>query len=424
MRWLYSTALYLIVPVVIFRLWWRGRKNPDYRQRLAERFAFFPPLEDKPRIWLHAVSVGETIAAVPLIKKLLHDYPSYNLLVTTTTPTGSVQLSRLFPDRVEHVYFPYDLPGVVRRFLSRVRPELLVIMETELWPNLIHHCAQRDIPVLIVNARLSPKSLAGYKKILPLIRPVFPGIRRVAPQSESDADRFQLLGAQKSQIVICGNLKFDLEIPIEVSEAGAAFKNTLGNRPVWIAASTHEGEDEQILNAHQNVLDAMKDALLILVPRHPERFDAVAKLCLDQGMSLARRSNNERPSPSTQVYLGDTMGELLQLYVAADIAFVGGSLVPTGGHNPLEPAALGLPVLSGPHVFNFTAIVETMQEKNAIKVIQSIKELSTLLIHLFQQPDERAEFGTAGGQLIELNRGATLCVLEQIATYLGTDHVT
>ena len=286
------------------------------------------------------------------------------------------------------MYFPYDLPDVVGRFLSRVQPKIFIVMETELWPNLSRVCAQQKIPILISNARLSPSSFAGYKKIMPLIRPVFADISMVSPQSEADAERFQQLGADKKQIHICGNLKFDLQIPIESSETGEALKRMIGNRPVWIAASTHDGEDEQILDAHHAILDCFPGALLILVPRHPERFDQVAKLCVEKELSVVRRSLNRLPENHHQVYLGDTMGELLQLYAAADIAFVGGSLVPTGGHNPLEPAAIGLPVLTGPQVFNFMAIVDALLVENAIKIIPYSHELGKTLIYLFLKPYE------------------------------------
>jgi len=419
MRWLYTIGLYLLFPFILIRLWWRGHKNPDYRHRIVERLGFFPSFEGRPRIWLHAVSVGETIAAAPLIKKLLLAYPDYRVLVTTTTPTGSAQLRRLFPDQVEHVYFPYDLPDVVARFLNRVQPKILIIMETELWPNLSRLCARQKIPVLISNARLSPRSFSGYKKILPLIRPVFVDISMISPQSEADAQRFQQLGADKKQLHICGNLKFDLQIPIEASETGEALKRIIGNRPIWIAASTHDGEDEQILDAHHDILEKFPGALLILVPRHPERFDQVAKLCEEKELSIARRSLDQLPESQHQVYLGDTMGELLQLYAAADIAFVGGSLVSTGGHNPLEPAAIGLPVLTGPHVFNFKAIVDALSAENAIQIIQDSPALGKILIHLFQQPDERAELGSKGRQLVKQNRGATDCLLDQISVLLG-----
>lgn len=415
MKWLYTAGLYLLVPVVLIRLWWRGRKNPDYQKRITERFGFFQPLPEKSRIWLHAVSVGETIAAAPLINRLLADHPDYSLLVTTTTPTGSAQLKRLFADKVEHVYFPYDLPAVISRFLHRTQPQLLIVMETELWPNLYTKCAQQKIPVLVANARLSPRSLAGYKKIIKLIRPLFGKISIIAPQSQADAERFQLLGADKKQMHVCGNIKFDLQIPVEAKETGEAIKRKFGNRPVWIAASTHEGEDTQILSAHRGILESMPNALLILVPRHPERFDELARLCQSKQFSIVRRSRNKLPDTNTQVYLGDSMGEMLQLYAAADIAFVAGSLVPTGGHNPLEPAALGLPVLTGPHVFNFTAIIDSMLEVGAIKIIQNSQELAETVLQLLQQPEERSALGEAGRQLVENNRGATACLLGEIS---------
>lgn len=418
MRLLYALLLYLILPVVLLRLWWRGRKAPAYTQRIRERFAFFSVLERRQRIWLHAVSVGEMMAAKPLLQALLKEFPEHAILVTTTTPTGSVQLRKLFPERVEHVYFPYDLPDVMHRFLNRVQPELLIVMETELWPNLYHQCKKRRIPVVLANARLSQRSLSGYQKINWLIRPLFKCITLLSPQSEADAQRFYTLGARREQTQVCGNLKFEFQTAPELEEIGEALRHNIGNRLVWVAASTHKGEDERLLKIHSNIIKMLPTALLILVPRHPERFDAVAEQVITSELSMQRRSEQAVPTADTQVYLGDSMGELMLFYAAADIAFIGGSLVDTGGHNPLEPAAEGVPVIIGPHAFNFTTIVNQMQASRAIKVIETESELEALLMHLFKFPEERAELGTAAKNMVAKNQGATRCLINEIKRML------
>ena len=387
---------------------------PAYSRRILERFAYIKPLSQHPRIWLHAVSVGETMAARPLLQALLQKYPDHAVLVTTSTPTGSEQLRKLFPGRVEHVYFPYDLPDVIRRFLNRISPDILIVMETEIWPNLYHQCHRRKIPVVLANARLSERSLKGYKKISLLIKPLFKTISLLSPQSEADAERFYQLGANKEQTMVCGNLKFEIKTAADLKEIGYGLRQNIGNRPVWIAASTHRGEDEILLHVHAEILARFPSALLILVPRHPERFHDVAELCNKVGMVTQRRSETAVPNADTQVYLGDSMGELAVFYTASDIAFIGGSLVETGGHNPLEPAAEGIPVLIGKHVFNFSTIVKQMQDMSAIRIVKTEAELTEQLLHLFRHPEERSELGNAAQKMVEKNQGATDCILRGI----------
>jgi 3-deoxy-D-manno-octulosonic-acid transferase len=416
MRWVYSFLLYLIAPLVFVRLWYRGIRAPAYRSRWGERFGHVPRLIDGPRIWVHAVSVGETIAAAPMIRALQSEYPQHAILVTTTTPTGSQQVGRLFSDTVEHFYLPYDLPHVLRRFLGRINPDCLVVMETELWPNLFHQCRKHHIPVTVVNARLSPGSLRGYQRLSGLVRETLQGVKVLA-QTGDDAQRFELLGAKDVQI--SGNLKFDLNIDDEVLELGRELRKQLGSdRLVWIAASTHQGEDELIIQAHQAILKKFPDALLILVPRHPERFDSVSSLVSATSLSWQRRSAAKPVKDEPSVYIGDTLGELLLMLAASDVAFVGGSLVSTGGHNPLEPAALGVPVITGPHWFNFAGVYPVLFDAGAAMEISDIEGLVNQVSDWFSSPQQRAHAGNEGRLVVRSNQGALARILEVLRAVL------
>lgn len=407
-RLLYTLCFYLLVPVILLRLIWRGLKAPAYRSRLAERFGWFkaPPM-DKP-LWIHAVSVGETIAAAPLINRLLAENPAQQIIVTTMTPTGSERVQALFGGRVFHVYAPYDLPDAIARFLKRCQPSALIVMETELWPNLINGCYRRNIPVLVANARLSARSAKGYARFGTLSRGMLQQISRIAAQHQEDGQRFIQLGLPADRLSVTGSIKFDLELPGNLYNDAQALRQQLGSeRPIWIAASTHAGEDELLLQAHKSLLNNYPDLLLILVPRHPERFDQVYRLCCEQNLSTARRSLDEPCRDQTRVLLGDTMGELMLFYGAGDIAFVGGSLIANGGHNPLEPAALGLPVLMGPHLFNFSHICSQLQEAGGLHVVeadaQAIEEaLESWLTH----PEQREAAGQAAQGVVNANQGA------------------
>ncbi len=402
----YAALLYALLPAQLLRLWWRGRRLPGYRRRWRERLALAGPLPLQPRIWLHAVSVGETLAAAPLIRALLEDHPGHRLLVTTTTPTGSAQVQRLFGERVEHRYFPWDLPDVVHRFLDHTRPRLFIVMETELWPNVFRQCRRRGIPVLVVNARLSARSFAGYRRLRPLLRPTLRAVDTIAAQGQDDADRFLCLGAPHRRVAVYGNLKFDLDLPDETVQAGRTLRQALGGqRPVWIAASTHPDEEAVMLAAHRALLARRPDALLILVPRHPERFDGVARLCAGAGLAVARRSRGEAVTAATRVYLGDTMGELLLLYGAADVAVVGGSFVPVGGHNPLEPAAHALPILTGPHIANFRDIYQALFRQQAALTVRDAEQLAARLGELLADPPRRAVLGQHARALLSAHRG-------------------
>jgi len=426
-RRLYTTALYLLLPFVLGRLAWRGLRNRGYWQRWGERFAFFAVPELRDPIWLHAVSVGETLAAAPLVRELLARCPERSLVITTTTPTGSERVQALFGDqfigqpggRILHVYFPYDLPGVVRRFLGKTRPGLALVMETELWPNLFRQCARREIPVLIANARLSARSAKGYAKLGGLVRDTLDDISLIAAQGEVDAERFRGMGAAAERVTVMGNLKFDQRLPGDLEDRAEVLRRQLGmNRPVWVAASTHEGEDEQVLDAFTRLRERHPDALLLLVPRHPERFARVASLARRRGYDVVLRSEGRPCDADTAVFVGDTLGELLLFYAAADVAFVGGSLVPRGGHNMLEPAALGVPVVFGPHLFNFADISRALLEAGGARRVADSGELARVVGEMLSDAALRAEMGEAGRKLVAANRGALERLLALLQPYL------
>jgi 3-deoxy-D-manno-octulosonic-acid transferase len=418
MRLLYTGLLYLLLPLALLRLYWRSRRDPGHRRRWRERLGWIASLPESGCLWVHAVSVGEARAALPLIRALLARYPDRPVLVTTTTLTGSRQVQEALGDRVLHVYAPYDLPGAVQRFLQRSRPRLAIIMETELWPNLLRQCAMAEIPVLVANARLSERSARGYAQIHGLTASMLRDVTLIAAQAEADAERFRALGAPR--VAVVGNLKYDLKLPDDLLEQGQALRRErLGeNRPVWIAASTHAGEDEQILEALAQLRTHWPDLLLLLTPRHPERFDSVAALCQRQGFKVVRRSDQQPCSPETAVFLGDSMGELLLFYAAADLAFVGGSLVPTGGHNVLEPALLGLPVLFGPHMFNFTEAGERLLEVEAAWQVADAGELAVAVNRWLADPEQRRNAGQRGRAVVERHRGALAALMERIAGLL------
>lgn len=412
-RLLYAALLYALLPFLFLRLAWRGRKAADYGRRWGERLGFVPKLKIPELAWIHAVSFGEVQAAAPLVRALLRQQK--RLLITTMTPTGSAQVNKLFGDQVAHCYLPYDTPDAVARFLSRTNPVQGILLETELWPNLIHACARRNIPLYLVNARLSERSARGYQRIAPLIRPALARLTRIAAQTDADAERLRALGAQR--VTTVGSMKFDLAVPDGLRDQSQATRAAWGNRPVWIAASTHAGEDELVLAAHQTLRAEFPDLLLILVPRHPERFDGVAEWVAGQDAKLARRSLGAFPAQDIDVYLGDTMGELLLLYGCAEVAFVGGSLVPTGGHNPLEPAALGVPVVVGPHTFNFADITQHLLAREACRQIPTPEPLAATVATWLRDSTARQTAGQQGKTFVAENRGATARVMAMIESY-------
>lgn len=416
-RTLYTLLFHLGLPLVALRLAWRAWRAPAYARRIGERFALgLPPL--KPGgIWVHAVSVGESIAAAPMVRELMARHPDLPITLTCMTPTGSERIQALFGDRVQHCYLPYDLPWAASRFLDRVRPKLAVIMETELWPNHIHQCARRRIPVVLANARLSARSARGYARFAKLTAPMLAELDWIAVQTEAEAERFRQLGARPECVGVTGSIKYDLTIdpalPARAAELRAAWGAS--GRPVWIAASTHAGEDEIILAAHRAVLARRPDALLILVPRHPERFTSVYELSRQSGFASQRRSSGESVTAQTQVLVGDTMGELLFLYALADSAFVGGSLVPNGGHNLLEPAALGKPVLSGPHLFNFLEIAAQLRDAGALLEVDGAEALARDVEALWADAARAAAMRDAGLGVLRANQGALERLLAGLA---------
>jgi 3-deoxy-D-manno-octulosonic-acid transferase len=418
-RTLYTLLFHLGLPFIALRLWLRSRKAPAYAQRIGERFARGLPPMQQGGIWVHAVSVGESIAAAPMVRALLARYPDLPITITCMTPTGSERIRSMFANepRIQHCYLPYDFPWAASRFLNYVQPVLGVIMETELWPNLIHQCAKRGIPTVLANARLSERSARGYGRFAKLTRPMLGEVNLFAVQTQTEAQRFLDLGARPECVVVTGSIKFDLTIDPALLARAAQLRTEwrATERPVWIAASTHAGEDESVLTAHRQLLATHPEALLILVPRHPERFASVFELCEQQGFSTVRRSAAEPVTASTAVLLGDTMGELLFLYALADCAFVGGSLVPNGGHNLLEPAALAKPVLSGTHLFNFLEIAALLRNAGALEEVTDAVSLAMGVQRLIEQPALVRTMADAGLGVIKANQGALQRLLDGIA---------
>ncbi|MBU0499771.1 MAG: lipid IV(A) 3-deoxy-D-manno-octulosonic acid transferase [Gammaproteobacteria bacterium] len=404
-RRLYNILVHLALPFIFMRLLWRSRRNPAYRSRWRERLGYCDGVPSGA-IWIHAVSVGESQAAEPLIRQLQLAFPDLPILMTTTTPTGADHVGKLYAAAVSHRYFPLDVPFAICRFLDQVRPRLMLMMETEIWPNLLAECASRGIPTLLANARLSAKSAKGYARLGAFTREVFGTIDQVAAQSEEDAKRFLALGVPAERLEVTGSLKFDVRLPASLFEQAEVVRRGFGHRPVWIAASTRDGEEDLILKAHRRILRVVPGALLLLVPRHPERFNSVAQLCKRQGFSTVRRSEGELCAPRTEIYLGDSMGELSLFLAASDAAFFGGSLVKLGGHNFLEAAAMGVPVSFGPHMFNFSAISRMFLEKGAAVEADSPEALASVMMRWLNNAGERSRVGERGRELVARNRGA------------------
>jgi 3-deoxy-D-manno-octulosonic-acid transferase len=415
LRYLYTLVMYLATPLIVLRLLTRGMRYGNYHRRWPERFgAFDAPADMAGCLWVHAVSVGEVNAAEPLIKALRADYPNAPLAVTTVTPTGSARVHQLFGDEVFHVYLPYDLPFAVKRFLQRLRPRLALIVETEIWPNLYLACRRRGIPLMIVNARLSERSLRGYRPLKPVLRSALRGVR-VAAQSHTDAARYRLLGADPELITVSGNLKFDMPLPCGAVPAGEALREAWGRlRPVWIAASTHEGEEQAALEAHLQVLERLPDALLLIAARHPERFRLVEYAVRNLGFSMATRSADRVPGAAHQVFVVDSMGELMPFYAASDVAFVGGSLAPIGGHNVLEPAALSRPVLVGPNTFNFEEITLTLIREGGGERVADGAELGPKVLALLCDRERREHMGRCARRVFDSERGAVRRVMRLV----------
>jgi 3-deoxy-D-manno-octulosonic-acid transferase len=413
MRRLYSLAIYLITPLALLHLVFRGLRNRDYLRRWSERFARFEAPDETGGIIVHAVSVGEVNAASPLVRALAKMFPDLPLTLTTFTPTGSDRIRALYGDSYFHVYAPIDLPGAVRRFFDRLEPRLLVIMETEIWPNLYFEAARRGIPVMIANARISDQSISGYRRLRTLTGAALRQVARIAAQSELDAVRLIDIGADPDRVEVTGNLKFDVKLPPGLSEQGESMHMAWGvGRQVLVAGSTHEGDEPPVLEAFSKLLKTFPDALLILVPRHPERFARAAQLAKSAHLRVSMRSDGLACPGTTQCFIIDTMGELINFYAACDVAFVGGSLDTIGGHNVLEPAALAKPVLVGPHTFNFEDITEQLLDAGAAIRVADTQELERAVSRLFSDADMRDRMGRTGQELVLSGKGALARTLE------------
>jgi 3-deoxy-D-manno-octulosonic-acid transferase len=417
-RRLYSLLIYCAAPFAFAGVLWRGVRDRSYWQALGERFGWGRSLSTES-IWLHAVSLGEMSAAAPLVRALRARYPESPLVLTTATPTGRARARSAFGDSVDVRFLPYDTPGAVARFLDRIQPRAAIIMETELWPNLFRECERRGVPLVLASARLSAKSVSRYRRLGSLFRGIFSASSLIAAQTAVDAERFIAIGAQSARTRVIGNIKFDLELAAGVIDQGRALRASFGStRPTWIAGSTHAGEEESVLAAHEQLRADRADALLLLVPRHPDRFASVADLLARRGLHFTRRSSGILPDAATQVVLVDSVGELAALYAAADVAFVGGSLVPVGGHNLLEPAALGVPVLTGPYYANGKDIARLLLEQGAALQVDDARELGAALAELMADPEERRRIGAIGQHIVESNRGSVARLLELIEPLL------
>ena len=424
MRLAYTVALYCAAPFLVGRLFWRGLRNSAYWRRIGERFGLGARIAAQHGcVWIHAVSVGEVQAAVPIVKALKSLHPDETIVVTSTTPTGAVRISKAFGGGVVHRYFPFDFPGSVARFLDRVAPRVAIIMETEIWPNLLAQCRRRGVPVVLANVRLSERSAAGYRRFRGLFAPALGGVAAIAVQSGEDARRIASIGAPPDVIDVTGSTKFDIPMLASLREEAAALRRTWGSsRGIWIAASTHDGEETLVLDAFEQVLDGLPGSLLVLVPRHPERFREVAAHVRRRGIEPVLRSRRPMDCSGAQVFIGDTMGELPLFYAAADVAFVGGTLVEGGGHNMLEPAALGLPVLFGPHVFNFAEISRRLLDAGGARTVSDSASLGRAVIDYLRDADLRHTTGANGRAFVEGNRGAGNRVLAMISPHLEPAH--
>ncbi len=406
MRYLYNLFCYILVPFVLLRLLWQSRKVPGYRHRVRERFGYFNiPERYQHGIWVHAVSVGETLVAVPLIRVIQARHPHLPITLTNMTPTGAERAKALLGDTVFHLHVPYDLPNVVLRFLKKVKPRLLILIETELWPNMLHYCHAAQIKILLANARLSERSAKRYARISKTARIMLHQLDAIAAQTEDDAKRFENLGAPSNRIHVTGSIKFDMEIPASALEGRDVLRVQLGvSTQIWIAASTHLGEEKSILEAFLKVRERFPNCLLILVPRHPERALDIVKLCRAQALSVALCSKNEFRDQA--VLLVDIMGKLMSFYSVAHVAFVGGSLVSIGGHNLLEPALFSLPIISGSHLFNFAQASDLLQKAHALTIVNDEKELAHEVIRFLENKKLSEEYGRRAYQVVTENRGA------------------
>lgn len=414
-RLLYTLLLYIILPFMPIRLWWRGIRQPEYRQHWAERFGFYSLKTIKPVIWLHCVSVGETHASAPLVKALQQRFPQYQILITHTTPTGRAASEKLFGNEVMRVYLPYDLPDAIYRFLKHFKPHMGMLMETELWFNLIANCRTQQIPLFLVNARLSEKSANAYAKVKSLMRQGLKSLTYIAAQTDEDAARLTALGADN--VTTVGNLKFDVTPPQDAHTLGENLRTLLGkNRPVLLAASTREGEEVLIIEAIKQL--HIPDLLTLIVPRHPQRFDEVASLLKTYDLNHIRRSSIHEPlSREVDVVLGDTMGEMFTYYAACDVALIGGSLLPFGGQNLIEACAMHKPVILGQHTYNFKWAAEQAIQHGAAMRIE-LHDLAPRLRTIIMDRALQEKMGELAFEFSRSAAGASEKVVRLIAQYL------
>lgn len=406
-RLAYRLLLWLLLPWVFMHLWWRGRRQPAYREHIAERFGWYEVTPQRPVIWLHAVSVGETRAAEPLLRALAMRYPGHELLLTQMTPTGRETAQQLFGGVATVAYLPYDYPGAVARFLDQFKPRLGILMETEIWFNLVKSCARRGIPLVLANARLSEKSARGYALAAPLTRAALANLAAISAQTREDAWRLESLGAR--DVEVTGNLKFDVAVAPELLALGAQLKQWIGPRPVLLAASTRQGEEELVLDAFSRMrIDGL---LLMLVPRHPQRFDEVAALLAKRDLRYLRRSEGRALPPECQVLLGDSMGEMPAYYAACDLAFIGGSLLPYGGQNLIEACAVGRPLLFGRHMYNFAQASRLAVEAGAAIEVADAAMLGEWSGKLLSDRVAMGRMAQAALAFSRAHQGATACNL-------------
>lgn len=421
MRLFYNILVIVGLPFVALYWLLRAVSDLNYRAHWSQRFGFgYPPTRESGRqVWVHAVSVGEVQASAPLVLAILERLPGAQVLITTVTPTGGDRVRLLYGDKVQHAYAPYDLGPSVSRFYSHVKPDLAVIIETELWPNLFHEAGTRGVPLVLASARISPRSMPRYQRLVGLFRNALSNGIIIAAQSEVDRKRFVELGALEERTFVSGNIKFDSEFDAALPSRGQALREAhFPGRPVWVAGSTHEGEEAIILEAHRKILETIPDALLILVPRHPGRFDDVAELVERSGLDYQRRTDVATGADHVKVLLGDTMGELNLFYAAADIAFVAGSLVPIGGHNLMEPAQLKRPILTGPHLFNAQDIATMFIDSGAARVVKDSAELAKAVVELLSEPEACARMAAHASELMASNRGAVQRLLDRLEPLL------
>lgn len=416
-RFFYSLILYLLSPLIVFYLYGiRGKKNSAYRHHFVERFGFVKINKTSPLL-IHCASVGEVLAATPLIKQLQLQQPRLAIIITCNTPTGRDQIKSNFKDSVQVLYLPLDFPSATARFLKNIQPKALCILETELWPNLMAQCQNKHIPVLVLNARLSAKSQQGYNKVKPLTHVIMNSITRLASHNQQDAQRFIELGLAPDKVVVTGSIKFDIQPNVEQLETVSELKLLYNQqRFIWVAGSTHPVEHELILKVHSHLLTQFPDALLVIAPRHPEQFTKVADLLADSALTFSRRSENDYANE--QVLLADTLGELQCLYGMANVSYIGGSLIERGGHNPLEAAAFSVGVLSGPHTYNFNHVYPELIALGGCIQVKSSDELYKQLCLFANQPELTKALGTQANKCLMSNQGAIANTLTIINQYI------